>query len=64
MNFLNSTPTAELKQMIQDKQKRNMGLNGNSQKVVQMDDIERWISDGWEFVKDLPNGRAIIKLPV
>lgn len=28
-----------------------------------MDDIEQWISDGWEFVTTLPPNKAIIKLP-
>lgn len=60
---LSELSTAELKKMIQDKQKERMGLNGNSQKIVAMDQLEEHIVDGWEYVRELLNGKAIIRLP-
>jgi hypothetical protein len=33
------------------------------QKIVPIDEIDKHIAKGWEFVAPLPNGKAIIKLP-
>lgn len=38
-----------------------MQNNGNRQKDIDLDDIERFISERWEFVAALPNDKAIIK---
>jgi len=40
-----------------------MQNRGNSQKVIKLNDIEKFISEGWEYVAALPNGKAIIKTP-
>ncbi|MEM2842205.1 MAG: site-specific integrase [Thermoproteota archaeon] len=40
-----------------------MQNNGNRQKVISLDDVERFISEGWEYVAALPNDKAIIKTP-
>ena len=40
-----------------------MQNNGNSQKVINLNQVERFISEGWEFVSALPNDRAIVKTP-
>ena len=37
--------------------------NGASQKVVDVNEVERFLSGGWNFVATLPNERVIIKLP-
>jgi hypothetical protein len=56
---------AQFQELIQKKSMRSLGLNGNGrQKVVPMDEIKSWIVQGWDYVKDLPNGEAIIKLPL
>ena len=36
--------------------------NGGNQKVVGMDEVEKYISKGWTFVHALPPNKAIIKL--
>ena len=36
--------------------------NGGNQKVVDMDEVEKYISEGWKFVSSLPPNKAIIKL--
>jgi hypothetical protein len=28
-----------------------------------MDDVKDWVLQGWEYVNELPNGEANIKLP-
>jgi len=46
--------------------KRLLGVmvnNGVSQKVVDVDEVERFLSEGWDFVAALPNERAVIRLP-
>ena len=40
-----------------------MQNNGNRQKVINLKEVESYISEGWDFVAALPNDRAIIKTP-
>jgi len=40
-----------------------MQNNGNRQKVISLDEVEQFISEGWEFVAALPNDKAIVKTP-
>jgi len=40
-----------------------MANNGASQKVIAVDQVERFLSGGWDFVATLPNDRAVIRLP-
>ena len=37
--------------------------NGNSQKVIPFKDVETYIEHGWEYVRDFPGSKAIVKLP-
>ncbi len=37
--------------------------NGNSQKVIPFKDVETYIEKGWEYVRDFPGSKAIVKLP-
>jgi len=44
--------------------KENNNGNGSRtlrQKVVPLDEVEKYIESGWEYVSQLPNGRAIVK---
>jgi len=40
-----------------------MTNNGAKQKVVAVEEVEKHLAQGWEFVAALPNGKAILKLP-
>jgi len=40
-----------------------MTNNGAKQKIVAVDEVEKHLAQGWEFVATLPNGKAILKLP-
>jgi len=56
--------TAEkMQELIKKKSMESLGLNGNSQKVVPMNEVKNYITDGWEFVKEIPNNEIIIRLP-
>jgi hypothetical protein len=37
--------------------------NSNSQRVIFVREIERYVKEGWEFVTALPNNKVIVKLP-
>ncbi|NWG37845.1 hypothetical protein [Nitrososphaera sp.] len=63
MGDLSSLTPAQINKLFQEKTKRNLGLNGNTQKVVPLEEVRTHIMDGWEYVRDLPPGDAIIKLP-
>jgi hypothetical protein len=41
-----------------------MKNNGARQRVVPLGRVERYVREGWEFVAALPNGKAIVRLPV
>ena len=44
--------------------KENNNGNGSRslrQKIVPLDEVEKYIESGWEYVSQLPNGRAIVK---
>jgi hypothetical protein len=37
--------------------------NGAMQKVVQLAEVERYVTEGWEFVDAIPQNKAIVKIP-
>ena len=54
----------EIDDLIQRKQKAQLGLNGNgNQQIVPFKDVKNWIAQGWEYVRDFPPDEAIIGLP-
>ena len=54
----------KLRELLDRKSKLKLGLNGNSQKVVPMSEVKRFIEEGWEYLSTLPSGEAVIRLPV
>ena len=41
---------------------RENGDNGNgSQKAISIEDVERYLEEGWEFVKELSNEKVIVR---
>ena len=49
-----------LQELIHEKAKQMLGLNGGTQKVVPAEELEKWIEQGWDYKRDLPNGKAVI----
>ncbi|MCL4344440.1 MAG: site-specific integrase [Nitrososphaerota archaeon] len=53
----------KMQQMIRDKLAGMMSMNGHKQVVVKVDEVQKFIESGYEFVAALPNNTAIMKLP-
>jgi hypothetical protein len=53
----------DLRGMVKEKllKENSNGPRTLRQKVVALDEVERYIESGWEYVSQLPNGKAIIK---
>ena len=54
---------SEFQKVVRDRITRAMTGNGTRQKVVGLNDVEKFISEGYDFVSQLPGGKAIVKLP-
>ena len=44
------------------KSKQMLGLKEGTQKVVPISELEHWIEQGWDYKRDLPQGKAVIGL--
>jgi hypothetical protein len=53
----------ELHNLVRQRLLGVMSNNGNRQRVIPLADVEKCLSEGWEYVTALPNERAIIKMP-
>ncbi|MDV3292662.1 MAG: tyrosine-type recombinase/integrase [Nitrososphaerales archaeon] len=53
----------EMQELLDRKSMRKLGLNGNRQKVVPVDEVKKFIEEGWEYLSTLPSGEAIVRLP-
>jgi selenocysteine lyase/cysteine desulfurase len=51
-----------LQELIHQKSKLMLGLKEGTQKVVPVTELERWIEEGWDYKRDLPNEKAVIGL--
>jgi len=61
-NLLN-LPPKDLQQKVKEKM-RIVTNNGHNQKVIPMKEVKHYIEDlGWEYVKDLGEKEAIVRLP-
>jgi uncharacterized membrane protein YqiK len=49
--------------MVRQRLLGEMVNNGATQRVVALDEVEKYVAQGWEFVAALPNGKAVLKLP-
>ena len=53
----------EFQETVRRKLLGSMVNNGNSQRVVRIEDVDEFLSKGWTFVAKLSEDKAIIKLP-
>ena len=60
-NLLELEPE-ELQQKVRDKLKLNMN-NGHPQKIVPINELRKYIEEGWEHIRDLGDKEAIVGLP-
>lgn len=54
----------EFQGLVRQKLLGVMENNGARQKVVPVDEIEKYLAEGWEFTATLPNCKAVLKLPL
>ena len=61
---LSKLDSAEISKLLDNKQRSKMGLNGNgSNKIILEAELEKHVSEGWDYVRDLP-GAVIVRLPI
>jgi len=53
----------DFQKLLRGKVAGAMASNGSKQKLVPMNEIEKLLSEGYEFQAALPNGKAIMKMP-
>jgi len=53
-----------LKERLLKKNGNNHLSSNGGQKVIAVDDVEEYIESGWEYVAQLPKGKAIVKQPL
>ncbi len=53
----------EFRVVLQDRLLGGRPNNSNSQRVISVKEIEKYIEDGWEFVTELPNDKIVVKFP-
>jgi len=52
----------EFQQLLRDKVAGAMTENGAKQKVIPVNDVEKYIQEGYDFEAVLPNGKAVMRL--
>jgi len=63
MGDLSKLTQQQVQELIRQRQMQSLGLSGNHQKVVGMGEVEGWVTQGWDFVTSLPDGKAVVRLP-
>jgi hypothetical protein len=53
----------EFQRILREKLLGNIANNGNHQKVIPINEVETYLTQGWEYVAALPTGKAVLKLP-
>jgi len=53
----------EFQKLVRGKLLKSMENNGVKQKIIPSAHIENYITQGWEFVSNLPDDRAVIRVP-
>jgi len=60
---LESMSNDDFQKLLRDKVMGAMTGNGSRQRAVLIEEVEQYLSKGYEFQSALPNGKAIMKLP-
>ncbi|HEV2139332.1 MAG TPA: site-specific integrase [Nitrososphaerales archaeon] len=53
----------EIQKMVRERLLGVMANNGNHQRVIPINEVETYLTKGWEYVAALPTGKAVLKLP-
>ncbi len=54
----------EIQDLVKQKLFAVMMNNGQRQKIVPSDEVEKLMGEGWEWIGNLADGRAVLRLPV
>jgi integrase len=54
---------AEIQKLVRERLLGAMANNGNHQRVIPINEVETYLTKGWEYVAALPTGKAVLKLP-
>jgi hypothetical protein len=61
---ISAIPEAKFQALLGKRQNESLGLHAaGSQKPVGMSEVESYVLQGWEFVTQLPGGKAVIRRP-
>ncbi len=60
---LESISNEDFQKLLRDKVAGAMSSNGSKQRVIPVNDIEKFLNAGYVFQAVLPNGKAIMKMP-
>jgi predicted house-cleaning noncanonical NTP pyrophosphatase (MazG superfamily) len=53
----------ELHNLVRQRLLGVMNNNGSRQKVIAVNEVEQYLSDGWEYLASIAGDRAIVRLP-
>lgn len=53
----------DIQKMVRERLLGAMTNNGNHQRVIPINEVETYLTKGWEYVAALPTGKAVLKLP-
>ena len=54
---------SDVQKMVRERLLGAMTNNGNHQRVIPINEVETYLTEGWEYVAALPTGKAVLKLP-
>ena len=60
---LDDMTNEKLREIVRQRLLGSMVNNGNHQRVIPVEEVERYVANGWEFVAALPNDTAVLRLP-
>lgn len=55
--------SVDAQKMVRERLLGAMENNGNHQRVIPLNEVENYLTKGWEYVAALPTGKAVLKLP-
>jgi hypothetical protein len=53
----------DIQKLMRERLLGAMSNNGNHQRVMQINEVETYLTKGWEYVAALPTGKAVLNLP-
>jgi hypothetical protein len=56
-------PEEKLSEVVRERLLASKGNNNSNQKAISMDEIEKYLEEGWEFVTTLPNNKVVVRFP-